>query len=62
VRSFQGLSASSTLNGGFRSERLAAPGQQATFTDTSSVFELNVRNREANQALPGQRRSSGHAN
>jgi hypothetical protein len=36
--------------------RPAARGQQATFTDGSRVFELNVRNREANQALPGQNR------
>jgi hypothetical protein len=31
-------------------------GQQATFTDGYRVFELNVRNREAHQALPGQNR------
>jgi hypothetical protein len=29
--------------------------RQATFSDASRVFVLNVQNREANQALPGQR-------
>ena len=32
--------------------RTATRGQQATFTDASPVFELNVWNREANQAPP----------
>jgi hypothetical protein len=32
-------------------------GQQATFADASPVLELNVWNRDANQALPGQSRS-----
>jgi hypothetical protein len=31
----------------------SARGQQATLTDTSQVFVLTVRNREANQAPPG---------
>jgi hypothetical protein len=31
--------------------------QQATLTDTSRVFVVTVRNREANQAHPGQERS-----
>jgi len=34
--------------------RTSASGQQATFTDASRVFLLNVQNREANQALHGQ--------
>jgi hypothetical protein len=47
-----------------------AKGSTATFTDASPVFELNVWNREANQALPGQfetlewaklRQESGHS-
>jgi hypothetical protein len=36
-----------------RHRAMAASGQQATFTDASRVFVLNVRNRETNQALPG---------
>ena len=31
----------------------AAPGQQATFADTSRVFVLSVRNQEANPAAGG---------
>jgi hypothetical protein len=34
--------------------RPAPSGQQATLTEASRVFELNVWTREANQALPGQ--------
>jgi hypothetical protein len=32
-------------------------GQQATLSDPSRVFELNVRNREANPAAGGQLRT-----
>jgi hypothetical protein len=44
-------------NDRFRETRMPAMGQQATFADASRVFVLSVRNREANQALPGQERS-----
>jgi hypothetical protein len=39
----------------------SAAGQLATFTDASRVFVLSVRNREANQALPGQEWKCGAA-
>ena len=37
--------------------RPAGRGQQATFADASPVLELNVWNRDANQALPGHDQS-----
>jgi hypothetical protein len=35
---------------------MSLEGQQATFTDASRVFVLNVRNQEANPAAGGQER------
>jgi hypothetical protein len=41
----------------FGATAMSLEGQQATLTDASRVFELNVWNRDAVQALPGQHRS-----
>jgi hypothetical protein len=43
-------------SGRYRATRTAAEGQQATFTDASRVFVLNVRKKEANPAAGGQQR------
>jgi hypothetical protein len=51
----QSMSAPLLLNGGYRESRRTAPGQQATLTDASPVFELNAWSRVANRALTDQK-------
>jgi len=48
------LTASITLNGRYRKTRVSLVVNKATFTNAFPVSELNVWNRMANQALPGQ--------